>query len=183
MNCIFLDNLKNVYENNISKSQEIILLGDFNIDTLIEDNGLQHEIYIYNLEGLIVDPTCFKKPEGTLIDHIMVKTPKSFIKSINVFCTYSDCHNIILIACITTVHIPPHKPVKVKYGSYKNCNKEDFKRNVSQIPFHICTMFTSVSDHHWVQILREESSQNNVILQYKLLAASLSAVCSVIQQL
>ncbi len=30
--------------------------------------------------------------------------------------------------------------------------------------------------------LREESSQTNVILQYKLLAAIVSAVCSVIQQ-
>ncbi len=30
--------------------------------------------------------------------------------------------------------------------------------------------------------LREESRQTNVILQYKLLAAILSAVCSVIQQ-
>ncbi len=30
--------------------------------------------------------------------------------------------------------------------------------------------------------LTEESSQTNVILQYKLLAAILSAVCSVIQQ-
>ncbi len=30
--------------------------------------------------------------------------------------------------------------------------------------------------------LREESSQTNVILQYKLLEAILSAVCSVIQQ-
>ncbi len=30
--------------------------------------------------------------------------------------------------------------------------------------------------------LREESSQTNVILQYKLLAAMLSADCSVIQQ-
>ncbi len=30
--------------------------------------------------------------------------------------------------------------------------------------------------------LWEESSQNNVILQYKLLASILSAVCSVIQQ-
>ncbi len=30
--------------------------------------------------------------------------------------------------------------------------------------------------------LREETSQTNVILQYKLLAAILSAICSVIQQ-
>ncbi len=33
-----------------------------------------------------------------------------------------------------------------------------------------------------ISTLREESSQINVILQYKLLAAILSAVCSVIQQ-
>ncbi len=34
----------------------------------------------------------------------------------------------------------------------------------------------------WAHALREESSQTNVILQYKLLAEILSAVCSVIQQ-
>ncbi len=33
-----------------------------------------------------------------------------------------------------------------------------------------------------VPTLREEYSQTNVILQYKLLASILSAVCSVIQQ-
>ncbi len=33
-----------------------------------------------------------------------------------------------------------------------------------------------------VHTLREESSHTNVILQYKLLAAILSAACSVIQQ-
>ncbi len=30
--------------------------------------------------------------------------------------------------------------------------------------------------------LREESSQTNVILQYKLMSAILSAICSVVQQ-
>ncbi len=39
-----------------------------------------------------------------------------------------------------------------------------------------------VQTHVWLIALREESSQTNVILQYKLLAAILSAVCSVIQQ-
>ncbi len=34
----------------------------------------------------------------------------------------------------------------------------------------------------WIHTLREESSQTYVILQYKLLTAILSAVCSVIQQ-
>ncbi len=155
MNCIFLDNLKNVYENVISKSQEIILLGDLNIDILIEDNGLQHELCgIYNLDGLIVDPTCFKKLEEPFIDHIVVRNHKRFKKSINVFCAYIDWHNII--ACITKVHIPTQKSVKVIYRSYKNFNKDDFKRDKNQIPFHICTMFNDIS------VLAKENCHKNL---------------------
>ncbi len=149
-NYIFLYNLKNVYENVISKSKEIILLGDLNIDMSSNDNVLQHELCdIYNLAGLILDPTCFKKPEGTLIDHIIVRNPKRFKKSINVFCAYSDWHN--MIGCITKVHIPPQKPVKVKYRSYKTFDQEIFKRDISLIPFHFCTMFDDISDQYWAQ--------------------------------
>ncbi len=49
-------------------------------------------------------------------------------------------------------------------------------------------MYTQIQLHMHIQIqlymytLREESSQTNVILQYKLLAAILSAVYGVIQQ-
>ncbi len=47
------------------------------------------------------ETTCFKQPEGTLIDHIIVKSPRWFKKPINVFCGYSDFHN--LVECITKV--------------------------------------------------------------------------------
>ncbi len=40
---------------------------------------------------------------------------------------------------------------------------------------------TAQSLRNYINTLREESSQTNVILQYKLLEAILSAVCSVIQ--
>ncbi len=38
--------------------------------------------------------------------------------------------------------------------------------------------FCILSNTYGMHALREESSQTNVILQYKLLASSLSAVCS-----
>ncbi len=44
----------------------------------------------------------------------------------------------------------------------------------------LCLTVKCKSDNYYT--LREESSQTYVILQYKLLAAILSAVCSVIQQ-
>ncbi len=43
-------------------------------------------------------------------------------------------------------------------------------------------MFKHETVYYHVPALREESSQTNVILEYKLLAAILSTVCSVIQQ-
>ncbi len=55
--------------------------------------------------------------------------------------------------------------------------------------YYICssTHVIHVYDIHYIykymlHTLREESSHTNVILKYKLLAANLSAVCSVIQQ-
>ncbi len=52
--------------------------------------------------------------------------------------------------------------------------------NFVSSPF--CHSHTSPIDLHHYRTLREESSQTNVILQYKLLASILSAICSVIQQ-
>ncbi len=43
-------------------------------------------------------------------------------------------------------------------------------------------LLPQIQDKSHLPTLREESSQTNVILQYTLLAAILSAVCSVIQQ-
>ncbi len=54
-----------------------------------------------------------------------------------------------------------------------------------KLMFPLKTTLTSGRDMFYKlhkHTLREKSSQTNVILQYKLLASMLSAVCSVIQQ-
>ncbi len=65
--------------------------------------------------------------------------------------------------------------------SYNSCRTTEFDKleNVYLEAARIATGCKSYTSH----TLREESSQTNVILQYKLLASLLSAVCSVIQQL
>ncbi len=73
----FLQKVSSIYETIYNTAKEIILLDDFNIDTLKEDNAIKHELYyIYNVEDLVHELTCFKWPEGTLIDHIIVKNPR-----------------------------------------------------------------------------------------------------------
>ena len=159
---MFVDKLRNVYEGLISKAKEIILLGDLNIDMLQPENELDNDfIPVYALSSIISEPTCFKKPEGTLLDLIIVRNPKRFKKPINVFCGYSDWHN--LVGCITKLQIPPPKPLKVSYGNLKDFNPDTFKEQVSQIPFHISSIFDDVSDQFWArnwlfsQILNEQA--------------------------
>ncbi len=151
-NHIFISKLKNVYDAILSQSNEIILIGDLNINTQKKPNDLDNDfIDIYGLDDIIDSPTCFKKQEGTLIDHIIVKNRKRFSKSINVFCGYSDWHN--MVGCVTKLHVPPQKPVKITYRSYKNFDPDLFKGEVSHIPFQVCNVFDDVSDQYWAQRL------------------------------
>ncbi len=77
-----------------------------------------------------------------LNNHIIVQNPRHFKKLIKVVCVYRDFHN--LEGCIANIYLPPQKPLKVIYRSDKNFDGEKFKNDVSQIPFHICTIFNDV---------------------------------------
>ncbi len=113
-----------------------------------EKNELQNELYdIYDPDNLISEPTFFKKPEGTLIDPILVRNAVRFKKSINVFCGYSDWHQ--MVGCITNLQITPAKSHKVTYSSLKYFDENTFKEDVSHIPFQICNIFDDVSDQYW----------------------------------
>ncbi len=53
---------------------------------------------------------------------------------------------------------------------------------VSVLSLFYFILFTNFFIYQYMTTIREESSQTNVIIQYKLLASLMSAVCSVIQQ-
>ncbi len=72
-----------------------------------------------------------------------MKNSRQFKKSIHVFCGYCKFHNFV--GCITNFQLPPHKHFKIIYRSYKNCDEEKLKNDVSQITFRICTIFNDVS--------------------------------------
>ncbi len=147
-NSMFIPKLSSIYDKIISKSKEIILLGDLNIDMLVNTNDLQNDLCdIYDLTNIVKEPTCFKKPDGTLIDPIIVRNSRRFKKPINVKCGLSDHHN--LVACITKVNVPHKVPKKITYRSLKTFNEDDFKKEVSNIPFHVGDIFTDESDKYW----------------------------------
>ncbi len=101
------------------KFSDITKLGHLNIDLHdLEDDLDVNLCHIYNLLNLITDSTCFKKQEGPLIDPILVKNPRNFKGSINVYCGFSDWHH--MVGCISKVQLPTFNPLRVTYRNYKN---------------------------------------------------------------
>ncbi len=97
---------------------------------LSEENEIKNNLMdVYDLSNLIIDPTCFKRSSGTLIDPLIVKNRKRCHKPINLFCGFSQHHN--LVGCITKLHIPPQNPRKKTYRSLKSFNETDFVLDVS----------------------------------------------------
>ena len=57
--------------------ENIILLGDFNVS--VDDETMRNLCNSYNLNSLIIQPTCFKSPENpSCIGLILINKPRSF---------------------------------------------------------------------------------------------------------
>ena len=146
---VFIMKLRELLDVVSGDANEIILLGDVNIDMLNQNDVMTSGICnVYGLSNVIKTPTCFKKPEGTLIDPVMVMNANRFQCPLNITCGYSDFHN--MVGCVSRIHVPPQAPVRITYRSYKHYNEEGFKNEVSMIPFHVTEVFEDVSDRYWM---------------------------------
>ncbi len=146
---VFMMKLIELLNHVSSDANEIVIVGDVDIDMQHKNDKMTSEICnVYGLTNVVKTPTCFKKPEGTLIDPIIVLNAKRFQCPINIHCGYSDFHN--MVGCVSKVHVPPQVPVKITYRSYRNYSEEEFKNEVSQIPFHVTEIFDDVSDRYWM---------------------------------
>ncbi len=69
-NALFLKKVTEVYEHLMNKGKENLLLGDLNINMLSEENEIKNNLMdVYNLT---IDPTCFKRPGGALINPLII---------------------------------------------------------------------------------------------------------------
>ena len=134
----------------LSESSNVILTGDFNVDMLSKSSkfrALNDVLQMYNLQNIITQGTCFKGSNGTLLDLIIVSKPKRFGATLNFNCGLSDCHNFVL-ACTKLQHAR-FRPKLVTYRSYKKFNEENFKYDISCIPYQILDVFDNVDEKFW----------------------------------
>ena len=126
----FITELTKVLDKCRSNFENIVVLGDFNIEptnqemtTFMSDN---------DFINIIKSNTCFKTSTGTCIDLILTNKPKSF-QNTGVIETGVSDHHLLIFSFLKTsfTKMPPNKLCCCKYKSF---GKMRFLKDVSNLP-------------------------------------------------
>ena len=159
---LFFEEMNVCLSKAFDKYQNIVLIGDLNIDVNIQNHDTNHflsDLYdSFDLTNMVKEKTCFMSQLGSSIDIISTNKPKSFFKSYTIETGLSDHHKMI----ITFLRI--HNSIKLKsknivYRDVKNMDFEKFENDVKNIPIDelhrfpdpfegYTTFFKSILDRH-----------------------------------
>ena len=124
----FLQELSNVLNRAILKYDNIIIMGDINIDLhdtkCIGYKELTHFMDTFALRNLIKDKTCYFKGHQSSVDIILTNKFRKFFISKTFELGISDCHKMVT-ACLRS-QIPRLKNKTILYRSFRNFDKELF---------------------------------------------------------
>ena len=133
----FSEELTDLLSRAINSYDNIILMGDFNIDIKKENSTacdiLEKFCDTFNLTNLVKSKTCFMNNHKSTVDLILTNKRRSF-QITNVTETgVSDCHE--LITTFMKSHISRLKPQNVYYCNCKCFNEEKFLSDVKEVDF------------------------------------------------
>ena len=133
---IFFNYISKCTEKAFCKYENIILLGDINIDTM-EKKGSKAQLFnqfceTFDMTNLIKSNTCFTKSSKSSIDVILTNRPRLFFHSQSVETGISDVHT--MVCTLMRSQINKVNPVKIQYRDYKHFNKQSFLKELSNAP-------------------------------------------------
>jgi hypothetical protein len=159
---IFFDEINITLSKAINKYDNILFIGDLNIDLSIPNHDKKHFLEdlcdVFDLTNMVKDKTCFMSAEGSSIDVMLTNKPRSFYKTTTIETGLSDHHKLIL-TFLRSHHSLKQKPKNIIYRDKKNINIEDFKNDISNLPLNeihrfsdsltgFVTLFKSIVDRH-----------------------------------
>ena len=126
---VFLENIGRILDQNISKIDNFLLLGDFNSE--VHEQSLSNFCETYNLKYIFNEPTWYKKPlKPSEIDLILTNRSRSFQDGTTIETTLPDCHKMTIT--VMKQYFPKQRPTLIKYGSFKLFNKDSFHSDLIQ---------------------------------------------------
>ena len=157
----FLRSLTTAIEVMYKCRQEVILIGDFNLDMLVDEKAgrkgsaaLHDFCDKFSLYNQISQPTRVTEKTTTLIDLILASHPERFATSGNLHLGVSD-HDLIYAIRKNTLSRP--KAREIKYRSMRHFNDEAFLSELDNVPWESAYIFDDVDDlwDHWAKLYNE----------------------------
>lgn len=123
----FLEYLDNLLSYISPQYQNIVILGDLNVDQL-HNNRVSQCMLSYDFQQLITEPTRITNTSQKIIDVIFINNSDLVVNSgiINAD-TISD-HSAVY--CELNMFVPRPKPIFVTYRNFKNFNNNDFNQDL-----------------------------------------------------
>ena len=125
----YIKNVEDTLNKYINKYDNLIMLGDFNCDFIIEGNKLLEFCEAYNLTNIVNDPTCSKNPlHPTYIDVILTNKSKKFQNTTTIETGLSDYHKMV-ITCLKCYMTKVPQRV-IYYRNYKQLDETRFRNDI-----------------------------------------------------
>ena len=158
----FFQYLNRMTDKAFDKYENIIILGDINID-IKRDKGEKSELFshfceTFSFKNMIKADTCFTKTSSSSVDILLTNQPRYFMHSLSIETGISDVHTLIVTHM--RAHIKKLKPIQIQYRSYKNYDENYFladlsntaliesKDNPDKMYNELTTNFTKILDKH-----------------------------------
>ena len=159
---ILFEEINNTLSKAINKYQNILFIGDLNIDLKVTNNDKKHFLEdlcdTFDFTNMIKAKTCFMSIEGSSIDVMLTNKPRSFYKTITIETGLSDHHKMV-VSFFRSHYNLKLKPKNIIYRDTRNINMELFKNDIRNLPFDelhrfsdsfsgFVTLFKSIVDRH-----------------------------------
>ena len=129
----FLENLNRVIEFYADSFENIIVLGDFNLEPSVPK--MDSFIKVNEFTCLYKKPTCFKSKKGSCIDLLLTNKSRSF-KHTHAFETgLSDFHLLVYTMFRTTFEKIP--PINISYRTYKHFHSKNVSSDIVKNHSHM----------------------------------------------
>lgn len=136
----YLDNLLSYIA---PQFQNIIILGDLNVDQLYE-NVISKCMSSYDFQQLIKEPTRVTDTSQKIIDVIFLNNNSLVLDSGTVNADSISDHSAVF--CELNMSIPRPQPLIVTYRNFKNLNKHDFDQDLQNIPWENVLYLNNIDD-------------------------------------
>ena len=117
----YLDILSKSLDNIYSDYENVILIGDININSLNKNSSTFKKLDTFSdtfsLHNLIKSPTCFQAKVPTSIDEMLTNKNRSFINTNVITTGLSDWHG--MVTTMTRTHVKKLPPKQIKYRCFK----------------------------------------------------------------